>query len=160
MPAKKKKENKKVIAFDKSGIKIVDKFFDVNQDLPNAEMLGEIVKHRYIQKNINTQVENYTGIIEQIDKQQTEILKGTDIKDSIREFNELERQKESYIEKISNIYVETLTSVYNILTWLLGKDAVEYIKNKNIPMNNVYEILYEALKRNAYVEDKLNNATQ
>lgn len=160
MPAKKKKENKKIIAFDKSGIKIVDKFFDVNQDLPNAEMLGEIVKHRYIQKNINTQVENYTGIIEQIDKQQTEILKGTDIKESIREFNELERQKESYIEKISNIYTETLTSVYNILAWLLGKEAVEYIKNKNIPMNNVYEILYEALKRNAYVEDKLNNATQ
>lgn len=160
MPAKKKKENKKIIAFDKSGIKIVDKFFDVNQDLPNAEMLGEIVKHRYIQKNINTQVENYTGIIEQIDKQQTEILKGTDIKNSIREFNELERQKESYIEKISNIYTETLTSVYNILAWLLGKEAVEYIKNKNIPMNNVYEILYEALKRNAYVEDKLNNATQ
>lgn len=160
MPAKKKKENKKIIAFDKSGIKIVDKFFDVNQDLPNAEMLGEIVKHRYIQKNINTQVENYTGIIEQIDKQQTEILKDTDIKESIREFNELERQKESYIEKISNIYTETLTSVYNILAWLLGKEAVEYIKNKNIPMNNVYEILYEALKRNAYVEDKLNNATQ
>lgn len=160
MPAKKKKENKKIIAFDKSGIKIVDKFFDVNQDLPNAEMLGEIVKHRYIQKNINTQVENYTGIIEQIDKQQTEILKGTDIKNSIREFNELEKQKEEYIEKISNIYVETLTSVYNILTWLLGNEAVEYIKNKNIPMNNVYEILYEALKRNAYVEDKLNNATQ
>lgn len=160
MPAKKKKENKKIIAFDKSGIKIVDKFFDVNQDLPNAEMLGEIVKHRYIQKNINTQVENYTGIIEQIDKQQTEILKGTDIKNSIREFNELEKQKESYIEKISNIYTETLTSVYNILAWLLGKEAVEYIKNKNIPMNNVYEILYEALKRNAYVEDKLNNATQ
>lgn len=159
MPAKKKKENKKIIAFDKSGIKIVDKFFDVNQDLPNAEMLGEIVKHRYIQKNINTQVENYTGIIEQIDKQQTEILKVfTDM--SIQEFNELERQKESYIEKISNIYVETLTSVYNILTWLLGKEAVEYIKNKNIPINNIYEILYEALKRNAYMEDKLNNATQ
>lgn len=159
MPAKKKKEDKKIIAFDKSGIKIVDKFFDVNQDLPNAEMLGEIVKHRYIQKNIDTQVENYTGIIEHINKQQREILKVfTDM--SIKEFNELERQKESYIEKISNIYVETLTSVYNILTWLLGKEAVEYIKNKNIPMNNVYEILYEALKRNAYVEDKLNNATQ
>lgn len=159
MPAKKKKENKKIIAFDKSGIKIVDKFFDVNQDLPNAEMLGEIVKHRYIQKNIDTQVENYTGIIEHINKQQTEILKVfTDM--SIKEFNELERQKENYIEKISNIYIETLTSVYNILTWLLGKEAVEYIKNKNIPMNNIYEILYEALKRNAYVEDKLNNATQ
>ena len=154
-----KKENKKVIAYDKDGIKIIDRYFDVNQDLPDAEMLGEIVKHRYIQKNINTQVENYTGIIEHIDKQQTEILKVfTDT--SIREFNELERQKEDYIKKISNIYTETLESVYNILTWLLGNEAVKYIKSKSIPMNSIYEILYEALKRNAYVEDKLNNATQ
>lgn len=159
MPAKKKntKKENKIIAFDKDGIKIIDRFFDVNQDLPSAEMLGEIVKHKTIQKNINTQVENYTGIIEHIDKRQSEILKVfTDT--SISEFNELERQKDGYIEKISNIYKDTLESVYNILAWLLGNEAVEYIKKKNIPMNSVYEILYEALKRNSFVEDKLNNA--
>ena len=121
-------------------------------------MLGEIIKYRYIQKNIDTQINNYTGIIEQIDKQQTEILKNF-TNTSISEFNELEKQKENYIEKIGNIYKDTLESVYNILNWLLGNEAVDYIKNKSIPMNSVYEVLYEALKRNSYISDKMNDAT-
>ena len=164
MPTKKKnvkKDNVKkdrVITYDKSGIKIIDKFFDVNQELPSAEMLGEIIKYRYIQKNIDTQINNYTGIIEQIDKQQTEILKNF-TNTSISEFNELEKQKENYIEKIQSIYKNTLESVYNILNWLLGNEAVDYIKNKSIPMNSVYEVLYEALKRNSYISDKMNDAT-
>ena len=164
MPTKKKnvkKDNVKkdrVITYDKSCIKIIDKFFDVNQELPSAEMHGEIIKYRYIQKNIDTQINNYTGIIEQIDKQQTEILKNF-TNTSISEFNELEKQKENYIEKIGNIYKDTLESVYNILNWLLGNEAVDYIKNKSIPMNSVYEVLYEALKRNSYISDKMNDAT-
>ena len=101
MPTKKKKKDNvkkdRVITYDKSGIKIIDKFFDVNQELPSAEMLGEIIKYRYIQKNIDTQINNYTGIIEQIDKQQTEILKNF-TNTSISEFNELEKQKENLQE--------------------------------------------------------------
>lgn len=51
MPTKKKNvKQDRVITYDKSGIKIIDKFFDVNQELPSAEMLGEIIKYRYIQK--------------------------------------------------------------------------------------------------------------
>lgn len=107
MPTKKKNvKQDRVITYDKSGIKIIDKFFDVNQELPSAEMLGEIIKYRYIQKNIDTQINNYTGIIEQIDKQQTEILKNF-TNTSISEFNELEKQKENYIEK-SEISIKIL----------------------------------------------------
>lgn len=150
-----KKKTDKVIAFDKTSIKIGDKFFDVNQNLPSAEMLGDIVKHKYIQKNIDMQVNNYNGIIEQIDKRQAEILKHFNER-SITEFNELEKQKDGYIEKIGKIYTDTLQSVFNILEWLLGEEALEYIKKLNVPMNDVYNILYEAMKRNSFVENKIN----
>lgn len=156
--SKKKNDKNKVIAFDKSGIKIGSKFFDVNQNLPDAEMLGEIVKHRYIQNNIDMQINNYAGIIEQIEKKQSVLLLNFS-DSSMREFNELEKQKENYIEKIGNVYKNTLDSVYNILKWLLGEEAVAYIKSQKISINDIYNILYEAMKRNAYIEDKVN-ATQ
>lgn len=154
----KKKTNEKIIAFDKTSIKIGSRFFDVNQNLPDAEMLGEIVKHRYIQNNIDMQINNYVGIIEQIEKKQSGLLLNFN-DSSMIEFNELEKQKDNYIEKIGNVYKNTLDSVYNILKWLLGEEAVEHIKNLKISVNDIYNILYEAMKRNAYIEDKVN-ATQ
>lgn len=153
-----KKKTDKIIAFDKTSIKIGDKFFDVNQNLPSAEMLGEIVKHKYIQKNIDIQVNNYQGIIEQIDKRQADILKNFNER-SIKEFNELELQKDGYMEKIGKIYTDTLNSVFNILEWLLGEEAIEHIKKINVPMNEVYNILYEAMRRNSFVENKINAAS-
>lgn len=154
----KKKTNDKIIAFDKSSIKIGDKFFDVNQNLPSAELLGDIVKNKYIQKSIDIQINNYSGIVEQIDKKQADILKNFN-SHTIEEFNELEKQKDEYIQKISRVYLDTLDSVFNILKWLLGDEAVEYIKNLKISVNDIYNILYEAMKRNAFIEDKVN-ATQ
>lgn len=156
MSKKEKKENK-IVAFDKTGIGICGKFFDVNQDFPSTELLNKMIKSQYMSKEVETQAKNYASMIEAINKKQSEIITNNP-DDLIEKFNEFEKQKDLYMEKIENIYTHNLKAIFEIMEWLLGKEAVDLIKSKGIAFNEIINILFEAAKRNNYMRDYLNNA--
>ena len=152
---KKIKKNETVISYDATGIGICGEFFDVNQDLPNTELLNQILKYQNVQKELDTQIKNYTAMIEVITKKQSEII--TDNADDlIEKFNEFEKQKDDYKNKMSSIYTDNLEAVLALLKWLLGEEAIKLIKSKNIAFNEIVNILYEAMNRNNYIKNKLN----
>ena len=152
---KKIKKNETVISYDSTGIGICGEFFDVNQDLPNTELLNQILKYQNVQKELDTQIKNYTAMIEVITKKQSEII--TDNADDlIEKFNEFEKQKDDYKNKMSSIYTDNLEAVLALLKWLLGEEAIKLIKSKNIAFNEIVNILYEAMNRNNYIKNKLN----
>ena len=150
-----KENNKdKVIAYDETSIKIYDKYFDVNQDLPNSELLNNIIQYQTMYKNIDVERENYSKMIEIISNKQSELL-ASDLNNSeiIETFNKLEQDKDSYNKKLSNIFNDTLSGIFNIIEWILGKEAIEYINNKKISFNEVANILDECIKRNVYLSE-------
>lgn len=152
---KKIKKNETVISYDSTGIGIYGEFFDVNQDLPNTELLNQILKYQNVQKELDTQIKNYTAMIEVITKKQSEIITNN-ADDLIEKFNEFEKQKDDYKNKMSSIYTDNLEAVLALLKWLLGEEAIKLIKSKNIAFNEIVNILYEAMNRNNYIKNKLN----
>lgn len=152
---KKIKKNETVISYDVTGIGICGEFFDVNQDLPNTELLNQILKYQNVQKELDTQIKNYTAMIEVITKKQSEIITNN-ADDLIEKFNEFEKQKDDYKNKMSSIYTDNLEAVLALLKWLLGEEAIKLIKSKNIAFNEIVNILYEAMNRNNYIKNKLN----
>ena len=94
-------------------------------------------------------------MIEVITKKQSEIITNN-ADDLIEKFNEFEKQKDDYKNKMSSIYTDNLEAVLALLKWLLGEEAIKLIKSKNIAFNEIVNILYEAMNRNNYIKNKLN----
>lgn len=153
MPSKKKED--KIIAYDKTGINICGSFFDVNQDLPSADLMDKILNFSYIQTDIDRKIKNYANMIDIVEKEQSILIAGNE-NNVIEKFNELEKQKDVYTMKMSSIYKDTLENILIMIEWLIGKDAVQLILSKKIAFNEVVNILHEALKRNTEIKNKLN----
>lgn len=154
-PLKKNTKNiNNSVSEDKGFIMVYGKPYKVNQDMPDMEF---IKKCRLLTnpQHMDKEIERYNSMIRLIEKKQDELLK-KDNTDMLKEIYALQEQKKSYIYEVGNILDKLSDTIYGLLDWLLGNEAVKIVKEKKLSYENLINVLYEASGQNKVIKLKMD----